>query len=160
MSLVIDIAIILFIVVMALLAAKKGFVCSLVEVVGFLVAIVATVLLSLPISNFISELFSVPAAAKWISVPVSIVLLAILCIVVKIVAKIINGIFSFSIVGRINRLLGGILGAIKGISFSIAFCFILYLILSFSKNGFLFFTPEVIEKSYVFKFFMGFTPFL
>lgn len=161
MSLVLDVTVVLFIAVVAWLSAKKGFVRSLVEVIGFALAIFISVEISLPISNFISEtVLTTPFFARWISLPVSVIIMTSLGFVVKILAKIVNQLFSFSIVGRVNKFFGGVLGTIKGALFTVAICFVIGLILTSKQEGFFIFTNETISASRIFKFFMGFTPFL
>ena len=83
--------------------------------------------------------------------------MVVLLVVVKFLAKMINRVFSFSIIGKANRLLGGIIGIPKGIIFAILFCMVISLIVSLN-NGFLIFTAENIEKTYVFKFFAEIIP--
>ena len=161
MSLVLDIITVLFIAIVAMLSAQKGFVRSLVEVIGFALAIFISVEISLPISNYISNaILTTPFFARWISLPVSLIIMTSLCFVVKILAKIINQLFSFSIFGRVNKFFGGVLSVIKGALFTVAICFIIGLILNSKQEGFLIFTNEAIIASRIFKFFMGFTPFL
>ena len=53
MSYILDAIIVLIIVITVVLSAKKGFVCTLIEVIGLIAAIVIAISLSSPISNFI-----------------------------------------------------------------------------------------------------------
>ncbi|MBQ3817418.1 MAG: CvpA family protein [Clostridia bacterium] len=111
---------------------------------------------------------SVEAASKEIIKPVivkvlgllfSVIILIILMIIVKFLAKLLNKLFSFSIVGKLNRMLGGIAGAAKGVIVAFAFCLVISLIISFTKNGIFFFTEENIDKTVIFKFLLSFSPF-
>lgn len=231
MSYILDAIIVLIIVITVVLSAKKGFVCTLIEVIGFIAAIVIAISLSSPISNFIyqsaiepvvvktvenvatetasgasdavdavwekmpkfitesnffglskesisqqvvgettsgameiadsiSNSFVKPTATKLLSGLISVILVVILLFVVKILAKALNKLFSFSIIGDINKTLGGVLGLIKGLAFAVVFCMIITLIISFTKNGFLIFTYDTINASYLFKFLAGFSPFI
>ncbi len=230
MSIILDAIIVLIILVFVFLSAKKGFVRTLIEVVGFIAAIAIALSVSTPIANFCydtavqpivtktvestvnegssnvneavdavwnklpaflteSNFFSLskegitssinnetaadttqlitsinsivkPAVSKLISVLISVILVVVLLFVVKILAKLVNKIFSFSLVGDINKTLGGLLGLIKGAAVAVIFCMIVSLILSFTKNGFLIFTYDAINSSYLFKFIMGLSPFL
>ena len=230
MSLVLDAIILLIVLVFVFLSAKKGFVRTLIEVIGFIAAIAISLSLSTPVANacynatvqpFIvktvestvsenasninesvdavwnklptfltdSKFFNLskenvlssvtnetasgtseianaidsfiqPAVTKLFSVIISVILVVLLLFVVKILAKTINKLFSFSVVGKINKTLGGILGLIKGAAISVIFCMIISLILSFTKNGFLIFTYDAINASYLFKFIIGLSPFL
>lgn len=231
MSLVLDAIIVLIILVFAFLSAKKGFVRTLIEVVGFILAIVIALGLSTPIANgiydtavqpivaktvesamsegsatanaavdavwnkmpafltessffdvtkenitstitdevaantatvtnSISDSFVKPIVTKLLSVLISVILVVILLFVVKLLAKYINKLFTFSVIGDINRTLGGILGVVKGVAISVIFCLIISLILSFTKDGFLIFTYDAINSSYLFKFIIGLSPFI
>ena len=231
MSYILDAIIILIILFGIITSAKKGFVRTLIEVVGFVAAIVIALTFSSLISNTvydkmveptiaktveatvtegaqdvteavdtvwnkmpkfitessfldlskneitqkvelsaaggtealtasISENFAKPVVTKLLSVILSVVLVIVLLFVVKISAKYINKLFSISFVGDINKTLGGILGIIKGGTLAVVFCLIVTLIISFTKNGFLIFTYDAINSSYIFKFISGFSPFM
>lgn len=94
-----------------------------------------------------------PVVVKFLSLIYSVFILIILLFLIKILAKFINRLFSFSIVGKMNRVLGGILGIPKGIIIAIAFCLVISLLVSFTKSGFLIFTSEAIEGSWFFSHF-------
>ena len=231
MSFILDAIIILIVLLFIILSAKKGFVRTLIEVIGFVAAIVIAFTFSSPIANMtydkiiqpsvvktvenvandgvssatgavdavwekmpsfitessffdlskdnitatvqnkaaesstqlaqnISDSFVKPVTTKLLSVLISVVLVVVLLFVVKILAKYINKLFTFSVVGDINKTLGGILGLVKGAAVAVVFCLIISLILSFTKDGFLIFTYDAINSSYIFKFLMGFSPFL
>lgn len=231
MSYILDGIIILIIILFVFLSAKKGFVRTLIEAVGFIAAIIVAFTFSSPIastvydkiiqpsvvktvenvadkssaratsavdavwekmptfiteSSFfnlskegitntvetqatndsiqlaqnISEAFVKPVTTKLLSVLISVILTVALLFVIKLLAKYINKLFSFSVIGNINKTLGGVLGIIKGAAVAVIFCLIISLILSFTKDGFLIFTYDAIHSSYIFKYLMGFSPFL
>ena len=231
MSFILDGIIILIILLFVFLSAKKGFVRTLIEVIGFVAALVVAFAFSSPIANTIydkmiqpsvvktvenvandgvsnatsavdavwgkmpafitessffgfskesvtatvqseaasdisqlaqsiSDSFVEPAVTKLLSVLISVILVLVLLFVVKILAKYVNKLFTFSIVGDINKTLGGLLGLVKGAAVAVIFCLVISLILSFTKNGFLIFTYDAINSSYIFKFLMEFSPFL
>ncbi len=228
MSFILDGIVILIVLLFVLLSAKKGFVRTLIEVVGFIAALAIAFSVSEPLAeitydNFIyssveetiqetgqdninsavdavweklpefmkeSSFFGLskddaaasaqnnfssnsnelaqsisdslvkPTAVKLISVLISVILVIILLFAVKILARFVNKLFTFSFVGDINKILGGILGLVKGAAIAVVFCLIISLILSFTKDGFLIFTYDAINSSYLFKFLMGFSPFL
>lgn len=228
MSYILDAIVILIVLFYVFISAKKGFVRTLIEVVGFVAAIVIAFTVSTPIAEvsydsfiypsiaenvevtgkdnindaadavwdklpkFITEnsFFGVskdnvtasaedefanqsdsiaqsisdkmikPTVVKLLSVIVSFVLVIILLFVAKILAKYVNKLFTFSIVGDINKFLGGALGVVKGAAIAIIFCLVISIILSFTKGGFLIFTYDAINSSYLFKFLMGFSPFI
>lgn len=231
MSFILDGIIILIILLFVFLSSKKGFVRTLIEVVGFVAALVVAFTFSSPIANTIydkmiqpsvvktvenvandgvsnatnavdavwekmpafitessfiglskedvtatvqseaandisqlaqsiSDSFVEPAVTKLLSVLISVILVVVLLFVVKILAKYVNKLFTFSIVGDINKTLGALLGLVKGAAVAVIFCLVISLILSFTKDGFLIFTYDAINSSYIFKFLMGFSPFL
>lgn len=231
MSYILDAIVIIIIAVTVVLSAKKGFVRTIIEVIGFIAAIVIALSLSTPIANFIyqttiepsivktvenvavetsnevsgavdavwqkmpkfitesnflglskdnitqqiegetasgamqvadsiSHSFVKPVATKLLSTLISVILVVVLLFVVKILAKLLNKLFSFSLIGDINKTLGGVVGLIKGLAFAIVFCMIISLIVSFTKNGFLIFTYDTINASYLFKFLAGLAPFI
>ncbi|MBE6750415.1 MAG: CvpA family protein [Ruminococcaceae bacterium] len=100
-----------------------------------------------------------PVAVKILGLVVSAILMVVLFILVKFLAKLINKMFSFSVVGKINRSLGGVIGLFKGAVFAMLFCVIISAIIAFSKEGFLIFTAENVNNTYLFKFLMGLIPF-
>lgn len=228
MSYILDAIVILIVLFYVFISAKKGFVRTLIEVVGFVAAIVIAFTVSTPIAevgydsfiypsiaesveetgkdnindaadavweklpkfitensffgvskdnvtasaedefsnqsdNFaqsISDKMIKPTVVKLLSVIVSFVLVIILLFVAKILAKYVNKLFTFSIIGDINKFLGGALGVVKGAAIAIIFCLVISIILSFTKGGFLIFTYDAINSSYLFKFLMGFSPFI
>ncbi len=228
MSYILDAIVILIVLFFVIVSAKKGFVRTLIEVVGFVAAIIIAFTVSTPIAevtydNFvypsiaesveetgknnineaadaiweklpkyitensffgvskdnvtssaedefenqsdniaesISDKMIKPAVVKLISVLVSFVLVIILLFVSKILAKYVNKLFTFSIVGDINKILGGALGIVKGAAIATIFCLVISIVLSFTKDGFFIFNYDTINSSYLFKFLMGFSPFI
>ncbi len=231
MFLILDAIIVLIILIFAFLSARKGFVRTLIEVVGFVLSIVIALSLSAPIANgiydnvvhpivaktvessmnegaatansavdavwnkmpsfltessffnvskenltstitdemanntaditnSISNSFVKPVVTKLLSVLIAVILVIVLLFVVKLLAKYINKLFTFSVIGDINKILGGLLGVLKGIAVSVVFCLVISLILSFTKNGFLIFTYDSINSSYLFKYLIGISPFI
>lgn len=90
---------------------------------------------------------------------IGIILFAVLIFVVRILAKAINKVFKLPLIGGLNKFLGGVVGGLKGIVISVIFVVIIGLIMSFTENGFLIFTEENIEQTYLFKILMNFSPF-
>ena len=228
MSYILDGIIVLIVLLFIYLSAKKGFVYTLIEVVGFVAALVIAFTISTPLAEFsydtfvypsisekventgnenineaadavwedlpdyftessffglsketattaaqnefsnnsdsiaksISDSMVKPTAVKLISVFISFVLVVVLLFIAKILAKYLNKLFTFSFVGEINKILGGVLGIAKGAAMAVVFCLVISLILSFTKDGFLIFTYDAIESSYLFKLLMGFSPFI
>ncbi len=100
-----------------------------------------------------------PVAVKILGLIYSVIIFVVLSVIVKFLAKLINKIFSFSIVGKANRILGGIIGIFKGAVIAVVFCMVISIIVSLTKNGFLIFTPDNINNSYVFKMLTEILPF-
>lgn len=231
MSYILDGIIVLIIAITVFLSAKKGFVRTLIEVVGLIAAIIVAFTFSTPVadsvygkfvepkiintveesfnntantatdtvdavwtnlpkfltnSNFLnvskenvyeqiktnssataatmadtlSNSFVKPVVTKFISLLFSVISVVVLIFVTKFLAKYINKLFNFSVVGKINKTLGGIIGLFKGVAVAIIFCLVISLIMSFTKNGFLIFTNDTVNSSYLFKFFMELFPFI
>lgn len=231
MSYILDGIIVLIIAITVFLSAKKGFVRTLIEVVGLIAAIIVAFTFSTPVadsvydkfvepkiistveesfnntantatdtvdavwtklpkfmtnSNFlniskenvyeqiktdtsataatmadtVSNSFVKPVVTKFVSLLFSVISVVVLIFVTKFLAKYINKLFNFSIVGKINKTLGGIIGLFKGVAVAIIFCLVISLIMSFTKNGFLIFTNDTVNSSYLFKFFTELFPFL
>lgn len=221
MHIVIDLLILAIVIINVILSAKNGFVKTLIEVVGFVLAIIISLSLSSPIAGFIYDktieptiissvsekttsttedtvknIFEAlpkfvernaedlgvtedkisknlenktgteiklaavevsqnsikPVFVKIVSLAIAAIVFIVLMFVVKFLAKFINKLFSFSIIGTLNKALGAILGLGKGTLVAIAVCMIISMIVSFTTAGFLFFTKETIERTYLFNF--------
>jgi uncharacterized membrane protein required for colicin V production len=100
-----------------------------------------------------------PIAVPLIKTILSIILFVVLMFFVRILARIINKAFSLPLIGSLNRTLGGVIGLLKGLIFAFVFVISILFIMSFFENGFLIFTNENIEKTYLFKFLAEFSPF-
>lgn len=100
-----------------------------------------------------------PILVPVIKAIIGFILFIILMFVVKILAKVINKIFNLPLIGGINRFLGAIIGFAKGAIISIIFVTVVLLIMSFFEDGFLIFTNENINQTFIFKFLAGFSPF-
>ena len=98
-----------------------------------------------------------PAAISVLKIIFSLVLFAILSIALKFLVKLINKVFSFSIIGKVNTTLGAALGVIIGIIVAVVFVLAVNLIISFSGE-FLFFTPDNISGTILFRFIIGLLP--
>lgn len=106
-----------------------------------------------------AESIAKPVIIPLIKTVIGLILFIVLMFVVKILAKIINNAFKLPLIGGINRFLGGVIGFFKGSIISAIFVFVVLFIVSFTEEGFLFFTNESINQSVLFKFLAGFSPF-
>ncbi len=93
-----------------------------------------------------------PMAVGILKMLYAVILMLVLIIVVKFLARVINRLFSFSLVGKVNKILGGAFGAVKGIIIAWLFCAVITLLVSFTKNGIWIFNAENIENTIIFKF--------
>ena len=92
-----------------------------------------------------------PKVTKSIALIIFLPLNLIFMFIIRIVARILNKLFSFSIIGKLNRLLGAAIGLPKGIIMAAIFCLIINFVLLFTSDGFLIFTPENIKASVLFE---------
>ncbi len=93
-----------------------------------------------------------PVLEKPIYSIVSLVLFLLFSLVLGIVARLLNKMIKAGAVGTLNQLGGVCLGAAGGIVFIAILCVILYLIINVTENGFLIFTKENLENSYLYNF--------
>lgn len=93
-----------------------------------------------------------PIAVKVISYIYAFIIFSFLLVVVKPFAKLLNKAFSFSIVGKLNTMLGGVCGLAKGIVFTLLLCLVIYSVASFTENGIWIFNVENIDKTFIFKY--------
>ncbi len=100
-----------------------------------------------------------PIATKILGLLFSIILVTILSVVLKLAAGFLNSLFSFSVVGKLNSILGGILGSLRGVVFAIIFCMVISLIISYLGKPFLIFSEENINNSFLFKLLTEIVPF-
>ena len=92
-----------------------------------------------------------PVAVGILKALYEVILMLVLLVIVKFLARFINKLFSFSLVGKLNKVLGGTLGLVKGLIIAWIFCTAVVLIISFTENGIWIFNSENIEKTYIFK---------
>ena len=217
MNIILDLIVIAIIVIFALISAKRGFVRTLIEIVGFILVIIIANTASTPLADLTYDKAVEPAIIKSIegmqlesgnianleaeglpaivqsvlgeeaiadfqqnitqninsgissaatnasqtvikpliinilSMLYVVIISVVLLFVVGILANLINKLFSFSVVGKINSSLGAVLGAVKGIIISMIVCTLITLIVSLTENGFLIFTEEAINNSFIFK---------
>lgn len=111
------------------------------------------------IANTVDVKIARPVITTFIRFILGFILFIACIFLIKILAKLLNKLFSFSIIGKLNKLLGAVLGAGKGMVFATVFVLLLSTIAAVTKNGFLIFTNENIEKSAIFDFIAGFNPF-
>ena len=107
----------------------------------------------------ISQNMIKPLVSQIVSLLYSLLVFILAKFLGKIVARILNKFFTFSLVGKVNTILGAFLGIPSGVFAALIFCGIVSLVLIFMPDGFLFFTRGNIEKTYLFNFLTGFLPF-
>lgn len=100
-----------------------------------------------------------PVVTSLIYAILSLLLFGLGMYLVRIVARVVNSLFKISLVGTINRVLGAVLGAGKGVVVAFIICIVITIIVSFTEKGFLFFTKENIENSFIFSKIAELNPF-
>ena len=213
MSIVLDLLIVAIVLVTAILSAKRGFVRTATELVGFIAAVYLAFTLSAPAADFVYDKMVEPRLVQGIEEKIaeastnagnnaiealpdfiennldkfgidantlgsmatnaaqpatmlsenvlepiftgifkaifSILIFIILSFAAKLLAKLLNKIFSFSVVGVLNKALGFALGTVKGVVFASIFCSIVVLIASVAGNGFLIFSSDAVNSSFI-----------
>ena len=87
-----------------------------------------------------------------------LILFAVCMFLVRALAKVVDRAAKLPVIDRVNSFLGGILGLIKGMIIACAICIIISTIVAFTENGFLIFTKENIDRSYLFGLFSKINP--
>lgn len=218
MSILLDIIVLAIIIIMIVISARKGFVQTVVGVVGFFVAVLLAFTVAEPLANLtydifvensmvsaaeesaddltddvwkslpdyvkdnaetlgisksevnkvidenaqkgsetavkkVSDALIKPAATKIIGGLLSFVLFIIFMVVIKFVAKFLNKLFSFSVIGKVNTILGGGVGLIKGSLYALIFVTVTALLASVNQGSFLIFSDEAIGESTLYRLF-------
>lgn len=112
------------------------------------------------VAQKVSQTVAKPVVTKMLSALYAVIILIVLLILVKLLVKLINPLFKLSVIGKLNRSLGGVLGFLKGVLLSVIFCAAVSLIVSFTKEGFLCFTREAVEESFIVGKIISILPFL
>ncbi len=162
MSIIIDLTIIAIVIISVILSAKKGFIASLIELVGYFAAIIISYTISMPLAKFINESFTnlSPIINQALAGLISVILVSVLFVVVKIISKAITKLFNLTIIGKINSFFGGVLGIAKGAIIAFAICLIITIIMYVKGEGFWIFNTETINSTYIFKRLMELSPFI
>ena len=111
-------------------------------------------------AEMISQNVTKPVIVKLVGAIYSLIIAILLIFVSKFLARVINKLFTFSIVGKLNTVLGGCIGVLKGAAVALVFCMVISILILISKDGLGIFTAENIESSHLFKLLYGFSPFV
>lgn len=110
-----------------------GFVRSLVELIGYIIAIVAAFMLSDSLATVAGKylLRSNPTGLSHIVVKVicMVVIFVILQLVTRLIARALDTVFKLPVLHQVNSLLGGVFGLVKGVLAVFFICAILQLML-------------------------------
>jgi len=110
-----------------------GFVRSLVELIGYIIAVVAAFMLSDSLATFVGTYLmkSSPTGLSHIVIKVicMVVIFVILQLVVGLIARTLDTVFKLPVLHQVNSLLGGVFGLAKGILAVLFICAILQLML-------------------------------
>ena len=224
----IDLILLGIVLITVIVSAKRGFMRSLVETVGFAVALIAAICLSNPLAGMVYDRAIAPAVvtavdgaiddstqnaldSAWSALPkfitnnadkigfskeklsqkigdlsdgttdkiaqsasqniirpiivkitgilFAIIIFVLLLILVKVSAVSLNKLFSFSIIGKMNTLLGGLLGVVKGLVFAVAASLVIQLLLGFLPGGASVLDLTALKGSTLFKTILSILPF-
>lgn len=101
-----------------------------------------------------------PIIVPVIELLLSIILIIVLVILVKLIAKLVGNFFNKSVFKGVNKFLGVIAGAIKGIIISLLVVALFSIVFNICDNKLFYVTPEIIDKTYLFKVFYNISAFL
>lgn len=139
-----DVGLCVILLIFVICGFKRGFVRSLIELVGSIVSVVASVMLSQRaaelihpyLKNFIKQepkLMTVSTLERAVAI---VLLFIIIEILIHILANILDRLFRLPVLRQINALLGGAFGLLKGGVVVLLICAVLQL-----------FAPTATEKS-------------
>lgn len=103
------------------------------------------------VAENISQTSVKPMAVQILSTIFSLILFFIFGWVFKLFGGIISKFLSFTIVGKLNEILGAACGFVKGLIFALIFCVAIYTIVSFTENGIWIFNYQNFESTLLFK---------
>ena len=92
-----------------------------------------------------------PIVTGALSFIISLVLITVLMFLLHKIARWINSMFKLPLINSVNSALGGVLGAVKGALVIFALIVLISLLMRVFGNKFIFFTPEFIDKTHLFK---------
>lgn len=211
MGIWLDIIFVLIVLLCVVLAAKKGFVKSFVEVIGYVLAVVIAFSFSGTVADFVYDSFVEapfntaienavnenadtaiealpdylvnlldkanvdlnalltaenssgkniaeqvsgaiePIALSVFKTIVTIIIFAVVLLIARLLSGMLNSLFKGVILGTLNKTLGGALGLIKGLALAVIFCLASNFIASISSEGFLIFTKDAIDGTFICK---------
>ena len=100
-----------------------------------------------------------PIVTGALSFIISLVLITVLMFLLHKIARWINSMFKLPLINSVNSALGGVLGAVKGALVVFALIVLISLLMRVFGNKFIFFTPEFIDKTHLFKLLYNLIPF-
>lgn len=113
---------------------------------------------SMAVASDISHEVVRPVVSAAISGIVGFLMFIVISILAKFLAIPINKLCSFSLVGKLNKILGAVLGAGKGVIFAAVFFLIISSVVVLTGSGFLIFTRENIDSSTLAKLICAYNP--
>ena len=103
------------------------------------------------VAENISQTSIKPMAVQVLSTILSLVLFFVFSWLLKIAGGIISKFLSFTVAGKLDKILGGVCGFAKGVIFAVIFCFAIYTLVSFTQNGIWIFSYQNFENTLIFK---------
>ncbi len=93
-----------------------------------------------------------PPIVAFISLVLAAIIFMVGAFLVKWLSKLCDKLVSMiPLVSEMNKILGATVGGLKGLAISIGFVWLLAAIIGVTANGFVGVTPEVIDKTYIFR---------
>lgn len=147
MGVILDVILCVIVLCFVVWGFKIGLVRSLVELIGYILAIIAAFVLSDSLADTVSiylpKLRPVTVFSHTvIKVICMIVIFVILQLLVQLAARALDTVFKLPVLHQVNSLLGGILGLAKGVLAVFFICAVLQLMLPIIAEKF----PNINEK--------------
>lgn len=138
---IVDLVLVAVILLCAFVGHRKGALATLISLVGGIAALVLALLLSSPVSRFVSDTFLQSALQEPIAVADTLaygvtffVLLIVFLIVVRILISLAKKFNKIPLLGGANRTLGLVLGLLQGLVFAWAVAGVFHLILPYLQT--------------------------
>ena len=152
MSILLDVSVCIVVFVFAIIGFKQGLVVSLVQFVGHVAALIAAIMLSNVVAEWICGKDAVdPLKFAGIQIVVTLLLFIALQLVVRLLANALKMVFHLPILRQVDALLGIVFGFLQGIVVLMLLCSLLALSRPYLEEKGIPLTDEQIGSSILFK---------
>lgn len=156
MGTILDIILCIIILCFVFSGIKTGFVRSLIDLIGTILAIVISVVLSNRFAGIIYGYFMVKNSSGVLDYAIAKVIITaalffLLQLLVRFVAGALDAVFRVPVLHQINAALGGVIGLVKGVAVVFLLCAALQLLLPLITAKYPQITPKEIGKSYIYQ---------